>query len=252
MFGPAPVASAAAPHRRLAALPDDDVAFDTSDAPDDATSRTEAPAARILIVDDNPSIHEDFRKILCPPDPIGFDDLEALLFDDVETKAPRPKFDLAYASQGQEALGLVEAAVAEGRPFALAFVDVRMPPGWDGVETSRRFWQVDPNLQVVICTAYSDHSWDEVALKLGVDSPYLILKKPFDNAEVRQMAHALSRPQRQESAHLTDIRRAIRDLEPLVFGAATALGRATPIGAGLERAYRTLVAALGDRAPERS
>src|SRR5438046_10527599 len=88
-----------------------------------------APNHRILIVDDNPAIHEDFRKILCPtrPGKSEVHDLKAALFE----KAPRPAtttdFELVSAFQGQEALALVKQALAEGRPFAMAFLDVRMP-----------------------------------------------------------------------------------------------------------------------------
>jgi signal transduction histidine kinase len=74
----------------------------------------------------------------------------------------------------------------------MAFVDMRMPPGWDGVETIERLWQVDPRLQVVICTAYSDTSWEEVLDRLDARDRLLILKKPFDNIEVRQLASALT------------------------------------------------------------
>ena len=77
-------------------------------------------------------------------------------------------------------------------PYALAFVDMRMPPGWDGVETIQEIWKVDPRLQIVICTAHSDYSWDEVLGKLGVEDRLLILKKPFDNIEVAQLASALT------------------------------------------------------------
>ena len=68
-----------------------------------------------------------------------------------------------------------------------------MPPGWDGVETFQEIWQVDPYIQMVICTAYSDYSWDETIKKLGESENLLILKKPFDVIEVRQLAYSLSR-----------------------------------------------------------
>jgi signal transduction histidine kinase len=79
----------------------------------------------------------------------------------------------------------------EGRPYALAFVDIRMPPGIDGVETTLLMWREEPELQVVLCSAHSDYSWDELSRKLGTSERLLILRKPFDNIEVRQMAHAL-------------------------------------------------------------
>jgi two-component system, cell cycle sensor histidine kinase and response regulator CckA len=72
-------------------------------------------------------------------------------------------------------------------------LDVRMPPGWDGVETAARLWEVAPDLQIVICTAYSDYSWDEMRNKLEQPDSLVILKKPFDNVEVQQLAHAMTK-----------------------------------------------------------
>ena len=68
-------------------------------------------------------------------------------------------FEIDLALQGKEGLQRVQQALAEGRPYAMAFIDVRMPPGWDGIETTGRIWRVDPDLQVVICTACSDYPW---------------------------------------------------------------------------------------------
>ncbi|MEM9489901.1 MAG: response regulator, partial [Myxococcota bacterium] len=85
---------------------------------------------------------------------------------------------------------LVERAVVDNEPYAVAFVDVRMPPGWDGIETTERLWRVQPNLQVVLCTAYSDYSWEEIFQRLGYTDQLVILKKPFDAVEVRQLALA--------------------------------------------------------------
>ncbi|HSV46589.1 MAG TPA: response regulator, partial [Ramlibacter sp.] len=93
---------------------------------------------------------------------------------------------------GREGLAMVEAAVQAGRPYALAFVDMRMPPGWDGVETVERLWRVDPQLQIVICTAYSDHPWEEVLARLDVQDRLLIVKKPFDMIEISQLARTLT------------------------------------------------------------
>src|SRR6185436_6574636 len=72
-------------------------------------------------------------------------------------------------------------------------VDVRMPPGWDGIETIARIWEVYPELQVVVCTAYSDYSWEAMRSKVGRPDSLLVLKKPFDNIEVQQLAHALTK-----------------------------------------------------------
>jgi signal transduction histidine kinase len=147
---------------------------------------------RILLIDDMPSIHEDFRKILDPESMDSEpDEAEAALFG---RPAPPPcdNFELESACQGREGAAMVEAAVQAGRPYAMAFVDMRMPPGWDGVETIEQLWRIDPQLQVVICTAYSDHPWEEVLARLDVQDRLLIIKKPFDMIEVSQLARMLT------------------------------------------------------------
>ncbi|PTL81959.1 sensor histidine kinase [Vitiosangium sp. GDMCC 1.1324] len=148
---------------------------------------------RILVVDDNPSIHQDFRKILARPedDVEALDAMESMLFGALPPRSSSTRFELDFALGGEEGLRRVREAVVEGRPYALAFVDIRMPPGIDGVETTLRMWREEADLQVVLCSAHSDYSWDELARKLGTSERLLILRKPFDNIEVRQMAHAL-------------------------------------------------------------
>ncbi|WP_438005745.1 PAS domain-containing protein [Sorangium sp. So ce321] len=151
---------------------------------------------RVLIVDDTESIHRTFRDVLAPAvSPAEFDALDALLFggEGGDGGAARgPSFELTSAYQGEQALAAVRRSLQAGAPFAVAFVDVRMPPGWDGVETLSRLWAEDPLLQAVICTAYSDCSWDDVMARFGQTDRLLILKKPFDVVEVRQIACALT------------------------------------------------------------
>ena len=123
---------------------------------------------RILIVDDNRAIHEDFRKILNPEySSLPVDALEASIFDEVAAPISGKDFEIDSAFQGMEALSMVQAALSENRPYALAFVDGRMPPGWDGVETIGHLWKAYPDLQVVICTAYSDYSWEQIIQCVG-------------------------------------------------------------------------------------
>src|SRR5689334_9325251 len=151
---------------------------------------------RILVVDDNPSIHEDFRKILCPAKSragASLASLSAELFDDAPEQKSPTAFQMESAFQGQEALAKIQAAEREGRPYSLAFMDVRMPPGWDGVQTISQIWKEYPHIQVVICTAYSDYSWAQILDELGETDNLVILKKPFDNVEVLQLAHTLTR-----------------------------------------------------------
>jgi PAS domain S-box-containing protein len=155
---------------------------------------------RILIIDDNEEIHNDFRRILSAKDaPSELDDIEAELFPDVPSRTP-VTFELAGAHQGAEGLSMVRRARERGAPFAMAFTDVRMPPGWDGIETLSHIWQEDPNLQAVICSAYSDYSWGDIVARIGQTDNLLILSKPFDPIEVRQMAFALTEKWNQRRA----------------------------------------------------
>ena len=150
-------------------------------------------AGRLLIIDDNRDIHADFRKVLAADE--NDDDLASMekqLFGGSTKPSLRYQFELDSAYQGQDGLDLVKRAATEGRPYCVAFVDMRMPPGWDGLETIKRLWEVDAELQVVICTAYTDYSWTEIIETVGHSDRLLILKKPFDNMEVIQLAHALT------------------------------------------------------------
>jgi CheY-like chemotaxis protein len=149
---------------------------------------------RILIVDDNKAIHADFRKILCSNSDKHrqVSEMSTALFGDVAAEDSRAAFLLDFASQGQEALEMVRVAKSEGRPYLAAFIDVRMPPGWDGIETAAKIWEVDPHLEIIVCTAYSDYSWQQIAAKLNRPDKYVVLKKPFDGVEVLQLAHAFT------------------------------------------------------------
>jgi PAS domain-containing protein len=168
---------------------------------------------RILLIDDNVAIHEDYRKIL-----VGragnseLDELEAALFDAAPSEEKHLGFEVSSAYQGQDGLSLVAQALEQGNPFAMAFVDMRMPPGWDGVETIKRIWDVDPYLQVVICSAYSDHSWSDLVTALPSVGQWLLLRKPFDSAEVSQLALALTKKWELER----ESRERVKDLERIV------------------------------------
>lgn len=148
---------------------------------------------RLLVVDDNRAIHDDFRKILMPDlDLTELDSIEADLFGTEIELSGCQDFIIDSAFQGQEGLERVKEAKSAGAPYSLAFIDMRMPPGWDGIETIQAIWQEDPDQHVIICSAYSDHSWAEIATRLGNSDRLLILKKPFDSVEILQMAYAMS------------------------------------------------------------
>jgi len=171
---------------------------------------------RILVIDDNRAIHKDFRKILGRENhsSTGLERTEAALFGEATPQVELPTFKIDSAFQGQEGLDLIEKSLRENRPYAMAFVDVRMPPGWDGVETTAKIWQRYPDLQVVICTAYSDYSWEEMLQRLGYSDRLVILKKPFDNIEVLQLANSLTEKWRlyqQAKCRLDDLEKMVQE-----------------------------------------
>lgn len=177
----------------------------------------DVPAIReypILVIDDNKAIHEDFRKILSPrsDDSSKLNRQEALIFGEPDQAPGEFKFSVDSAYQGQDGLDMVREAVRKGNPYTMAFVDIRMPPGWDGVETVSRIWREYPKLQVVFCSAYSDYSWESIVERLEYKDRFLFLKKPFDNIEVAQLAHALT-----EKWHLAEqVEGRLNDLTSLV------------------------------------
>lgn len=165
--------------------------------------QTTMTTRRILVIDDNESIHADFRKVFEPEErPTSLLRAKAALFGKTTPaeNTARPKFKLDCAQQGQEGLRMVQAAREAGEPYQVAFVDMRMPPGWDGLETIRHIWQVDAEIQVVVCTAFSDHDVDEINSVLGYSDRLLVINKPFDRAEVIQAANALSEKWRLKRA----------------------------------------------------
>jgi C4-dicarboxylate-specific signal transduction histidine kinase len=175
---------------------------------------------RILIVDDNVDIHSDFRKILSPKKEKQdgqLADMEAELFG-ASSSGNAPALDWSYeissAYQGQEALQMVEQAAKEKKPYALVFMDVRMPPGWDGIETIRRIWEKHPCTEIVLCTAYSDYTSDDIISTLGISHRLLFMKKPFDAIAVKQMALAVTTKwnfEDQSRLHVENLERAVQE-----------------------------------------
>ena len=167
---------------------------------------------RVLVIDDNPAIHEDLKKVLCPGPACSpqLTQLEAALFGE-EAKTPdMPLFEVDSATQGKQGVDMVRRAQERRRPYALAFVDARMPPGWDGIQTIEKLWQEDPEVQVVLCTAYSDYTWQEIRARLAHPERFVVLKKPFDNIEALQLADSLTekwRLRHKERDHLQKLER---------------------------------------------
>jgi len=152
---------------------------------------TETP--RILVVDDNRRIHEDFDLVFFNRQrDLELEADQNEIYGRLEqTAIPRPTYELDHAFSGKEGIEKTQSSTAAGRPYQVAFVDIRMP-GMDGVETIERIWSIDPRIQAVICTAFSDYSWEDLARRLGQSDKLLVLKKPFDHIEAFQLASTLS------------------------------------------------------------
>lgn len=170
---------------------------------------------RILIVDDNPSIHIDFNKIfgLLRESNSKLDEIEAKMFAE-SPEEKEFKFIVDSAFQGEEALQLISKRMSEKKYYSIAFVDIRMPPGMDGVETTKQIWLLDGNIQVVICTAYSDYSYEDLSKRFGTTDRLLILKKPFENIEVLQLVNTLAKKWKitlQLQEHLKNLEKIIDD-----------------------------------------
>ncbi|MFT5285366.1 MAG: two-component system sensor histidine kinase/response regulator [Planctomycetota bacterium] len=180
---------------------------------------------RILIIDDNEAIHRDFTKILGSPEKSssGGAARSAFLGKQETPTTTMPVFELSTASQGEEGIAVIQRARDNKKPIAMAFVDIRMPPGLDGVETIQRLWAIQPDLQVVICTAFADYSFEEIIERLGASDNLLILKKPFEPVEVRQMASALTdkwNMRRQERLRLVQLGEAEREAREFALAQA--------------------------------
>ena len=162
----------------------------------------EIGAPRLLVIDDNVAIHQDFLKVLgSTPEKAAEDEFlaaEAALFGEPVEVSERPTFTIDSAHQGQEGVEKVRQALEEGHPYSMAFVDMRMPPGWDGLQTIEHLWAVDPHIQVVICSAHADYDWMDVVQRLGHSDQLLVLRKPFEPIEVLQCANSLTSKWRNE------------------------------------------------------
>lgn len=157
---------------------------------------------RILIADDNKDIHDDIKYIL-ETSSVNMEEyqeaqlLKKELFgeknaDDTVEAVIDIRYSIDDAYQGSEAVEMVKRAKESGHPYSLVFMDVRMPPGMDGIETIESIWKIDPDVGVVICTAYSDYSWDQIVAKLGQNDNLLFIRKPFDNVSLKQIALAMT------------------------------------------------------------
>ena len=150
---------------------------------------------RILLVDDEPKILEELQKVLMPAETTGKElkELQGRLFgESASARAAKTTYDVHCCRQGDEALEAVQQSLERNEPFAVAFLDVRMPPGPDGVRTAEQIRQIDPNLQIVMMTGYSDFDISEIAKRVPPEDKLLYIEKPIHTQEIRQFALALT------------------------------------------------------------
>ncbi|MDQ8186130.1 response regulator [Pelagicoccus sp. SDUM812002] len=151
----------------------------------------------VLVVDDNHAIHRDYHAVLRPDQrdegEQKLDELEDLLLGTSETPKNRRErnFEIQSVYQGEEAYELIQRHYAKGIKYPLAFIDMRMPPGWDGLETIKKLREVDSAIQFIIVTAYSDYSEEEIEQALGPQTPFDITYKPFEPVELYEMTYEL-------------------------------------------------------------
>ncbi|MGB0909927.1 MAG: ATP-binding protein [Nitrospirales bacterium] len=150
---------------------------------------------RVLVVDDNRNIHEDFRQILSVSAHGAASDISqtnATLFGDALSAASLPSFKVECVDDGVAGLNAIQQALDAEQPYAVAFIDMRLGEGWSGSETIAKMWNVDSSLQCVLCTAYTDIPWEQVLGELSHSDRLLILRKPFEAIEVQQIALSLT------------------------------------------------------------
>ena len=169
-----------------------------------STARREIQVHRVLVIDDESSFHDVCRATLCPAWPSAAGDLDHARRDGSSPLRPDGDAGVAItmqsATSGRQGVEMLRAAFVRNEPYSVAIVDMRMPGGWDGVETAKRLWQVDPELEIVIASECATQPWTRVSQELGCPSKLLLLRKPFEPAEVWQVVRSLVQKRSSESA----------------------------------------------------
>ncbi|MBU2513296.1 response regulator [bacterium] len=169
---------------------------------------------RILIVDDEKSILQSYRSILEKEDDLKsieetgsalfehqkaetITEIEIILGNDdsfiiIEEELSTEGYEIVEATQGMDAVKLVEKSLKENYPFSLVYMDVRMPPGIDGVEAAKLIRELDPNIEIVIMTAYADYNLEEVINKVGNPDRLLYFNKPFNTEQITNLTTSLT------------------------------------------------------------
>lgn len=160
---------------------------------------------RLLVADDDVGVIAAYRLVLeTMPDPatannlFGLSALESELFGATETPAEVPNWRVKFVDQGMDAVREVQWAIDDGDPFTAIFLDVRMPPGIDGYETATRIRAIDPEVHIVVVTAFSDYTYEEFVQTAGPAEHLTLMPKPVWPEELRKVARLLTSRQTVE------------------------------------------------------
>jgi signal transduction histidine kinase/CheY-like chemotaxis protein len=168
---------------------------------------------RVLVIDGDAAAHELFKGVLTSaPQPEGDVFAKGQGDEGGEALMDFPTFEVDSAFRGEDGLARISESLEEGRPYTMVFAGMQMSPGWDGIETVSRVWKESFELQIVICTEHKDFSWHEIIRRFGHSGRLLILTKPFDSTEVRQVAYSLAEKwdlARQARSHLERLQRLV-------------------------------------------
>jgi len=152
---------------------------------------------RLLVVDDDSSTLDLFRQVLSRVKTDQMihsetEESESKLFRENASSQSLKLFDVVTCQQGDEAVDAVKNSIQEDRPFSVAFIDIRLPPGPDGIWAAEHIRTLDSNVEIVIITGYPDAHLRNIVHRVSPAHKLLYLQKPFHSQEIYQFAFALS------------------------------------------------------------
>ena len=166
---------------------------------------------KILIVDDSKDMHQLIEFTL--------EDIEIESDSsrhNEEGKEYRTEVEIISSFQGEEGYHKVQQSIEDNEPYSVAIVDMHMPPGWDGIQTIEKIREIDHNIQIVICSAFADTTWEDISERLGAKDRYLFISKPFDPMELKQMITALANKwsiNRRNDEYISELKQAAMEAQ---------------------------------------
>jgi len=181
---------------------------------------------RVLVVDDDQLLIDEYLRCFgtdFEPDLAitTLTDLEKVLFGEETDERGAARFEVDARSQGDAAIKAVLDACKTGNPYAIVFIDVRLPPGMDGIEAAKKIREIDPNINIVVVTGSLGTGQEDLGTAIPPADKIFFFKKPFHAVECRQLAAALCGKWHADLA----LRRANEDLERRVAERTEALHR---------------------------